>query len=425
MPSGQPARASRSRRRRGSARLRLTFLYAGLFLALGTVLLAATYALVARSSPVHGTVVSATPQAHVHLSGPLAPAPPSSPGTVSVKPVSRARIKNFPSALGYIVTAQHSADLSRLLAVSWFVLALTTLVSALLGWIAAGRVLRPVRTITQTARTISAGNLHERLALAGPDDEFKALGDTLDELLARLEASFESQRRFAANASHELRTPLTLERTLLQVVLADPGAGTTKLRATCEELLAANVEQERLLEALLTLAAGERGLDRHEPLDLSALTEQALAVRRSELDRLGLELNAELNPAPTIGDGDLIDRLIANLIENATRYNTPEGQIAARTYTQDGRATVSIANSGPIIPEDQLARLLEPFQRLDASRTAPSDRGSSGGHYGLGLSIVAAIAAAHDAAVELRCNPEGGLTVTVRFAADLPAASEK
>jgi len=143
--------------------------------------------------------------------------------------------------------------------------------AALLGWVAAGRVLRPVRTITDTARTISAGNLHERLALTGPEDEFKRLGDTLDELLARLEASFEAQRRFVANASHELRTPLTVERTLLQVALADPDATSATLRATCEELLATGQSHERLLESLLTLASSERGLEHREPVDLAEI----------------------------------------------------------------------------------------------------------------------------------------------------------
>ncbi len=412
----QATKATRSRRRRGSARLRLTLLYAGLFLALGTVLLAVTYALVAGSSTVRPTIVVAR-HGRPGSSVPPAPVPPASPGVVSVTPVGRAEFRGLPSALGYVVSAQHAADLSRLLAVSWVVLAVTTLVSALLGWIAAGRVLRPVRTITATAQTISAGNLHERLALAGPNDEFKALGDTLDELLARLEASFESQRRFAANASHELRTPLTLQRTLLQVALADPNADRSKLRETCEELLASNVEEERLLEALLTLAASERGLDRHQRLDLAALAERALTGSREELDRLGLQLQVQLEPATTIGDGDLIERLIANLIENAAQYNKADGQIEVHTRSDGGGATVTVTNSGPIIPADQLTRLLEPFQRLDAART-----GSADGHHGLGLSIVAAIAAAHGAAVDLRARPEGGLAVSVSFVADPPPA---
>ena len=194
------------------------------------------------------------------------------------------------------VVAQQDTDIDRLLEYSWLGLALTALVAGGLGWVAADRVLRPLRAITSTARTISAGNLHQRLALSGAEDEFKQLGDTLDDLLARLEGSFEAQRRFVANASHELRTPLTLERTLLQVALADPDATAATLRSACEELLASQSEHEQLLEALLTLASSERGLERREPLDLSALTERALQAARPEIQRRGLELEVRLDP---------------------------------------------------------------------------------------------------------------------------------
>ena len=238
---------------------------------------------------------------------------------------------------------------------SWIVLALTTVLAALLGWIAAGRVLRPLRTITQTARTISAGNLHQRLALTGPDDEFKQLGDTLDDLLARLEASFESQRRFVANASHELRTPLTVERTVLQVALADPDSSAETLRATCEELLVANAEHAHLLDALLTLAASERrpqgaGNRLIWPKSPSA----SWSARRAEIDKLGIELQVELGPATTRGDRGLVQRLIANLVDNAVRYNAPAGRIEVRTEQDAGRAIVAIANAGPVVPQDQI-----------------------------------------------------------------------
>jgi signal transduction histidine kinase len=239
-----------------TARLRLTVLYAGLFLLAGTVVLAITYLLFSR-----GGTVTAVPHA------------------VAVRAPPPAGRFEAPAV------AQHNADLGRLLGVSWLALAVTTLASAPLGWFAAGRVLRPLRAITDTARTISVGNLHERLALAGPEDEFKRLGDTLDDLLGRLEAAFEAQRRFVANASHELRTPLTLERTLLQIALTDPNASAQSLRATCEELLAASAEHERLLESLLTLASSERGLEQRDPIDLERVTERALRAHRTELER--------------------------------------------------------------------------------------------------------------------------------------------
>ncbi len=292
---------------------------------------------------------------------------------------------------------------------SLFGLAVTALASALLGWFAAGRVLRPLRTMTSTARTISAGNLHERLALTGPDDEFKQLGDTLDELLARLEASFEAQRRFVANASHELRTPLTVERTLLEVALADPDATAATMRATCEELLAAGRDQERLLEALLTLASSERGLDRRHPLDLAQIAEQVLLPPRREVGLLSLSLERELLAAPATGDPDLIERLVANLIDNAVQHNVPGGRVEIRTWTDDGQARLAVTNTGPVIAAGELERLFEPFQR------GANGRSGDGEHHGLGLSIVRAIATAHDATLTAEPLPEGGLTVTAGF----------
>ncbi len=290
------------------------------------------------------------------------------------------------------------------------VLAATTVLSGLLGWLAAGRVLRPVRVMATTARTISAGNLHERLAVAGPDDEFKQLGDTLDDLFGRLEASFEAQRRFVANASHELRTPLTLERTLLELALADPNANAHSLRATCEELLASSRDQERLLESLLTLASSERGLEYREPMDLSEIVEQALVGMRAAAKDESLTINAQLEPAPAEGDTTLVARLVGNLIDNATSHNVPEGHVGVRTATDNGHAILSVTNTGPVIPPEEVERLFEPFHRFESERVAADN-----GHHGLGLSIVRAIAGAHDATVTVRPQPTGGLTVTVRF----------
>jgi signal transduction histidine kinase len=291
------------------------------------------------------------------------------------------------------------------------VLAITTVGAALLGWFAAGRVLRPLRKITSTARTISEANLHERLALKGPNDEFKQLGDTLDELLGRLESSFEAQRRFVANASHELRTPLTLERTLLQVALADPDGNEATLRATCQELLVSQAEHERLLEGLLTLASSERGIEHREPVDLSTLAGHVLAHLPPGAERLGLSIEASLNPAETNGDPALIRRLIANLIDNAVDYNIAGGRIAIRTGSHAGYAELAVANTGPVIPSTETERLFEPFQRLTPGRT------HTDGHHGLGLSIVRAIATAHDATIAASAEAEGGLAVTVRFRA--------
>jgi signal transduction histidine kinase len=355
--------------------MRLTVLYAGMFLLSGLVLLTATYLLEARSTELVSMAV---------------PAPRSAGAT---------RLMIRPTAV-----VQHQSDLSHLLRYSFIVLALSTLASALFGWIAAGRVLSPVRTITTTARTISARNLHERLALEGPDDEFKQLGDTLDDLFGRLEASFEAQRRFVANASHELRTPLTLERTLLQVALADPDASVAGLRATCAELLEHGRDHERLLEALLTLASSERGLQEREPVELSSLVSELLLAR--ELGSLRLETT--LAPSTVSGDRALLVRLAANLIDNAVDHNVPAGAIAIETGTLGGRAFLSVANTGTVIPAEEIERLFEPFQRLSGGRVAD-------GHHGLGLSIVRAIATAHGATIEARPGRGGGLDVTLEF----------
>lgn len=364
-----------------SARLRLTLMYSGMFLALGTAVIVIIFALVR-----YGTSITARSSQAVAVPTPGAP------------------------VIHAAVTQQRTDD-ARLLAVSWLTLALTAAASAVLGWFAAGRVLRPLRDMTATARTISAGNLHQRLAVRGPDDEFKQLGDTVDDLLSRLEESFAAQRRFVANAAHELRTPLTLERTLLQVALADPHASATTLRATCEELLASGRAHERLLESLLTLATSERGLERREPIDLRAVVQQTLERGAAEVEHRQLELHADLGPAAIVGDRALVARLVANLIDNAVRYNAPRGIIDVRTVTDAEVAILSVANDGPPIPAGEIARLFDPFQRLEQGRTA------SGEAYGLGLNIVRAIAAAHDAELTAEPRTDGGLVVTIRFRA--------
>jgi signal transduction histidine kinase len=384
-----PARWLRLPRR--TARLRLTLLYSGLFMALGTVLIAIIFVLAGSATVSASRAVAVVPQHVAH-------------GGAAV-----VRLTTIPIG---IARQQHNADIGRLLEVSWVVLVLTAIGSAVLGWFAAGRVLAPLRSITTTARTISAGSLHQRLAIAGPDDEFKQLGDTLDELLARLEASFESQRRFVANASHELRTPLTVERTLLQVALADPNASAEELRATCEEVLAAGAEQERLLESLLTLASSERGLDRREHLDLALIAGHALLAAEPARKQRSLGLTAELASAQTTGDPALIERLVANLIDNAVHHNAAGGRIDLRTGIDAGDALLAVKNTGAVIASREVEGLLEPFRRLAGGRAADTD-----GHHGLGLSIVRAIAVAHSATLELQAPSEGGLLITVRFQA--------
>jgi signal transduction histidine kinase len=298
----------------------------------------------------------------------------------------------------------HADSLHQLLVGSGIALAIMTVLSIAAGWLVAGRVLRPLRTITVTTRQISERNLNQRLALPGPRDELKDLADTVDALLSRLEAAFDAQQRFVANAAHELRTPLTLWRAL-------PDSTIDSFRATSRRLLALGEEQERLLESLLTLASSERGLDRREPFDLAAIVESALDDPPPEAKTLGIQIDADLKSAPAEGDAALAGRLARNLIDNAVSHNVPGGHVEVKTGTESGRAYVEVTNDGPVIPPAEVDRLFEPFQRLAPDRTAPDDD-----HHGLGLSIVRAIATAHHATVRADARPEGGLAVRVNLA---------
>jgi signal transduction histidine kinase len=304
------------------------------------------------------------------------------------------------------------AQLSTLLTRSGLALGIMALASIGLGWVMAGRALRPVRFMSNRARGISERNLHERLALDGPDDELKELGDTFDGLLGRLEGAFESQRRFVANASHELRTPITLERALVEVALADPQPTVDSLRDTCRRVLAASEHQERLIEALLTLARSQRGLESRAPVDLREIT--AEVVRAVPVD--GLRVETDLHDARTTGDQAMVERLVANLVENAVRYNQPGGWVSAWTGQRDGLPTVEVTNAGPMVDQAEVDELVKPFYRAGGN--------GSGRGVGLGLSIVQAITEAHDAALVTEPRPDGGLRVSVAFPAAAPASGD-
>ena len=388
-PRPRPRRRRWLRLPRRTARLRLTVLYGGaVFLACGATVLAVTYLL-------YGLLGNAPrPGVLLHQRGKVVPITAVQPAEATI----------HMTGLG-----QLSLDRQQLLIASGIALAVIAVAAAAIGWLIAGRVLRPLSTITAAARRISASSLHERLALHGPDDELKELADTLDSLFARLEASFDAQRRFAASASHELRTPLTRERTLLQVTLADPAATTGTWQAVSRELLASNAEQERLIEALLTLASSEAGPGEREPADLAAIISEALAAARPAISRLGLHVQADIQPAALDGDPLLIQQLVTNLIDNAVRHNIPGGDIQIATSTSHAGAVLSVTSSGQVIPAAEVERLFQPFQRL-----GPRPARRDGGH-GLGLSIVRAIATAHDATIGARALPGGGLAVDVTF----------
>lgn len=412
---------------RRTVRIQLTLLYGGLFLLCGTGLLATTYVLVqhATSNIVMGSqdgvlVVSQDGSALMvgpdgdvrYLAEDEALEDASPPPIPNPPPSSSLTPQQERAAHDQIVeraTSQLSAQKRAFLTQSGIALAVMSAVSLGLGWLVAGRVLRPVRTITTSARQISATNLHQRLAIQGPDDELKELGDTIDDLLTRLEASFQSQRRFVANASHELRTPLARQRTVVQVALADPDATADSLRTAHERVLNATYQQDRLIDALLTLARGERGLDRRQPVDLADVAGDVLLTRDTETTRRGLRLTTRLTHATTAGDPHLIERLMVNLVDNALRYNTASGRLEVSTVTVAGAAVLTVTNTGPAVPADQIPRLFQPFQRLDADRTHHD------GALGLGLSIVQAIATAHGATIAAHPRPEGGMEITVTF----------
>jgi signal transduction histidine kinase len=377
-----------------SVRLRLTLMYAGVLVVCGALLLAASYGLVARS-------IDSEPQAPPPVLAPeVGGGPVTSESQLQVRQQVRDEIEN-----------DTLSDL-RL----YYLLALTAMAmgAVALGWLLAGRALRPVQAIAATARDVSRDSLDRRVALDGPEDELKDLADTIDMMLGRLDDAFANQQRFVANASHELRTPLAVIRAEVDVALADPDASAEELRSTAERVRAATERSERLIDSLLTLSRSEaEAAARPELVDLAAAAELAIEHIEPELRANGLELRTNLQRATAKGDRRLLERLVANLVENAARHNAPGGWIAVSTRLGGAHAGLVVENSGPVVPGDRVGDLLEPFQRL--SRHAP------GSGAGLGLSIVRSVADAHGGALDVAARPEGGLRVDVR----LPAALSK
>ena len=388
---------------RRTVRARLTAVYGGLFLALGAVALVITSVLwdQATRSPFAGyTVVVGRIAGRIQqLSTPGLP-PKTGPFVQAQKVGVQLRI---------IASSQHASDLHQLLLYSGIALAIMAIVAVVLGWLMAGRVLRPLRTITSAARNISATNLHERLALAGPDDELKQLGDTFDELLGRLDRSFQSQRQFVANASHELRTPLATMRASLDVALAKPEPAPPQLAALAGRLQGELDHIDQLLESFLSLARAQRGLANDEiTVPLDALGASALEERAAAIADMALEVHQEDCPeAMVTGSETLLTRMVDNVIDNAVRHNERGGWIRVRTTTEDDSASLIVENGGPTITDDAARELAQPFRRLAGERTG-SDSGT-----GLGLSIVAAIAETHGGCLRLQPLDGGGLRIIV------------
>jgi hypothetical protein len=286
-----------------------------------------------------------------------------------------------------------------------------------LGWLVAGRVLRPLRTMTTATRRITEVNLHERLNLHGPSDELTDLGETIDGLLERLEGAFEAQRRFVANASHEFRTPLATMRAAIDVAEAKPDPPPPQTRALAGRLRGQLDQLDLLLDSFLALARVQRDTADHTVVALADLVSDALGPRDSAVADKHLTVRRDDDPRALIrGNQTLLTRLVANLVDNAVRHNQPGGWIYVTTTADDtsGRAGLVVATGGDVIDDEQVRHLVQPFRRFGADRTG------SGNGSGLGLSIVDAIATVHGGTLQLQARPEGGLAVSV----DLPLVRE-
>ena len=406
-------------------RTRLTLLYTSLFLAGGAVLLGLTFGLVSNSlrsipasslpqpSPrllnqckneVSGHTTTTTAVSGAGVTGKPSPTPVKEPSP------NNAKCKEaFLAGAVQGTASQRDHTMHELEVYSLLGLALLTLASAGLGWLMAGRALRPVHDITAAAQRASERHLGERLNLRGPEDELKELADTFDAMLDRLDLAFAAQRQFVANASHELRTPLTSMRTAIDVVLAKPARTPDQLEAMAEKVRRSIDRAERIIDALLTLAVSNQGLEQTESFDLSTAAEDALDGVAETARDAEIAIEAELAPAEVEGSRVLLERMIGNLVENAVVHNVPGGWIRLRAGTDDGHAFFEVANSGPVVPPEAVPGLFEPFRRAD-------ERTGSGG-IGLGLSIVRSVGNAHGAAVDARAGADGGLVVTVTIPA--------
>jgi signal transduction histidine kinase len=378
---------------RRTVRLRLTALYGALFLVSGAGLLAITNIL-ARSWPWPALVVS----------------PDSGSGHIQRAP------SPIPPQVRAEAAAQHAAALNQLLAESAIALGVMAVVSVALGWLMAGRALRPLRDMTAAAQAISAEDLSRRLAVPGPDDELKDLGDTIDGLLARLETAFAAQRRFAASASHELRTPLAMMRTSLDVATAKPAPVPPELTVLAGKLREGLDQADRLVENLLLLARAQYGArDGHDTISLDPLIAAAIDARAELIASMGLHVQhppADGGGVLVTGNPVLLAQMTANLVDNAVRHNHPGGWIRAQVSRDGPIVWLLVENGGPVLDSGKVATLAQPFRRLDGDRT-----GSATGT-GLGLSITDAIAAAYGGTLHLHARPEGGLQAVI----DLPAA---
>ncbi|MGV9247631.1 sensor histidine kinase [Streptomyces sp. NPDC003710] len=378
---------------RPTIRIRLTLLYGGMFLIAGILLLSIIYLFAAHALNVGSELPFKI------LSGQVASDTCNFP--------SRPSASELNDAMNACVNEQRQHALDNLLSRSLLALLGLAVIAFAFGYAMAGRVLSPLGRITRTARAVAGSDLSRRIELDGPDDELKELADTFDDMLERLQRAFTAQQRFVGNASHELRTPLAINRTLLEVHLSDPGAP-VELQQLGKTLLATNERSEQLVEGLLLLARSDNQIVERKPVDLAEVASQAVDQVHAEAEAKGVEIRGERAPAVVQGNGVLLERIALNLVQNAVRYNIPEGGwVDVTTLIQHGQAVLVVANTGPVVPAYEIDNLFEPFTRLRTERTG-SDKG-----VGLGLSIARSVARAHGGHISAEPREGGGLVMRV------------
>jgi signal transduction histidine kinase len=406
--------ADRRGRRSLTIRLKLTLWYSCLFLLAGVLLIAINFFLVRDSLSIAPGKAKAAVAERYGI--------PEEILDFGAGPGQRGEMPRYVTINGIPVgrlldEAQHelrAEALRQLWIKSLLALAIMVVITFGLAWLVAGRMLRPLQAITDTARRLSSSTLHKRIALRGPRDELKELADTFDDMLGRLDMAFTAQKEFVANASHELRTPLTIIRTEIDVALSDPDLSPEELREMGAAVSEAVNRSERLIDGLLVLARAENSLSFAE-LDLAEIAEAQLRSASSAADALDLRLDLNLQSTPMQGDRALLERLVGNLVENAIRHNAAGGSFAVRTFAAGNQAVLKVVGGDTVISYEDLERLFERFYRPDRSRSRKT------GGFGLGLSIVKSVAAAHGGTVELVAIPTGGLDVTVSLPARLRA----
>jgi len=418
------AQGSPPTRRRGlTIRLKLTLWYGTLFLIAGVLLIAINYFLVRDSLAVAPEKARAAvakqfgiPQELLEvtysgnqLGGLRQPGGLRKPGRGGLELYVETQDGVLVSVPQLLRQAQYELKeeaLRQLWTRSLLALGIITVITFGLAWVLAGRMLRPLQAITATARRLSSSNLHERIALKGPHDELKELADTFDQMLARLDTAFQAQKDFVANASHELRTPLTIIRTEIDVALSNPNPDPEELQEMGAAITEAVERSERLIDSLLVLARADTPPSMVD-LDLAQIAQKEVERAAPEADARGLKLDLALNPTPVRGEPYLLERMTANLVENAIRHNVDNGWFSVRTYTAADQAVLEVANSGPVVAREDVERLFDRFYRPDRSRSRKT------GGFGLGLSIVKSVVSAHGGVVELEPLESGGLRAIV------------